>query len=420
MDTARIRRELRGSVRLLWTGERWLWGGAVAVLLGFGLWVGATGAALNYGVEFAGRSVSVVSWSPTTTVAFVTAFVLWVVAPAGIVTYLIDRSLRNVSGNVHTHYRVKHPFVLVAPVLLLFAIGAGAAVAVGDVPASLAGVLVAAGLLTLVRTTAYSYRVFSLSIPQLLHFSLFVSLAVTAGALLTGVATVGGRRALVTDTAAGVADLLGRPTIADAATGSTTAGPVTVPTLLGAGAALPAALAVGYVLVQSLVGLANRARSPDVPRSRLRTGQRYPEFARPTTEASAGDAPSRSTPDPPSDAPPSSGTADTATVSDNPDQSNETAVDEASDTLRHTKVFTTPDDDVDESPAVGDTATPASAGRAGNEETAVVGSADGDVPGGEGYCCSTCTETFGLETEFAYCPTCGTELEPQSGLSERE
>ena len=46
---------------------------------------------------------------------------------------------------------------------MLFAVGAGAAVALGDVPAALAGALVAVGMLTLVRTVAYSYRVFSLS-----------------------------------------------------------------------------------------------------------------------------------------------------------------------------------------------------------------------------------------------------------------
>jgi hypothetical protein len=437
MDTARIRRELGGSIRLLWAREQWLWGGLFATLAGFVLWVGATGAALNYGAEFAGQPLSVTAWSSTTTVVFATVLVLWVVAPAALVTYLVDSYVTNVSGNVQTHYRVDHPVTLVAPFPVLFAVGAGAAVALGDAPAALAGALVAVGLLTLVRTVAYSYRVFSLSVPLLVHLALFVSLAVTAIALLTGAAIVAGRRAFVEDAAAGVADLLGSGTVADVLVGTTTVGPVTVSTLLGLAAVLPVGLAVGYILFQSLAGVTNRVREPDVPRSQLRTGQRYPQFARPIAEQSTVESPSRST-----STSPSAGNGTTNSPGSSPDTTTDTAAvdsDSAStvgnaqndgavadtatseddgtdsadkDDVSHTKVFTAPDDG-DFDADVPDVEDASGATGGGNEETAVVGSTGGSSDDGNGYRCPTCAESFGSDTNFAYCPTCGTELQPE-------
>ena len=423
MDTARIRRELSGSIRLLWAGERWLWRGAVAVLAGFVLWVGATGAALSYGAEFAGRPLSVTGWSATTTVAFATVTVLWVVAPAALVAALVNRYVTNVSGNVHTQYRVEHPVALVAPFLSLFALGAAGAVALGDVPAALAAGLVAVGLLALVRTLAYSYRVFSFSTPLAVQFALFASLAVTAVSLLAGAATVAGRRAVVDDAAAGVADLLGSPTVADVLTGTTTAGPVTVSTLLGLAAVLPAGLATCYVLVQNAVGLVDRTRRPDVPRSQLRTGQRYPEFARPVAEQSGGTqtrpetdvsatnggtAPAADTtaaaddPDPAAAA--ESGPADADVPDDTDGGTDDSGADAGDDDVSHTKVFTAPDDGQFDADVPGVDDSPGGGG-----DTAVVGGADS----GDGYRCPTCGDSFTSDTNFAYCPTCGTELQAE-------
>jgi hypothetical protein len=431
MDTARIRRELSGSVRLLWARERWLWSGVVAVLAGFALWVGATGAALNYGAEFAGQPLSVTAWSSTTTVVFATVTVLWIVVPAALVTYLVNSYVTNVSGNVHTHYRVEHPVTLVVPVLVLFAVGAAGGVALGEVPTALAGALVAAGLLLLVRTLAYSYRVFSFSSPFVVWVGLFVSLAVTAVALLVGTATVAGRRAFVEDAAAGVSALLGSGTVADILTGTTTAGPVTVSTLLGLAAVLPAGFALSYILVQILVGLGNRFREPDVPRSQLRTGQRYPGFAHPIAEGSGrtptapdtaasatNGGPSQSSNDPSRTG--SSGpaaTADSDLSGDDADDADQLTADtgetdDGVDDVSHTKVFTAPDDGFDgDVPGVDDA--PAQS----DDETAVVGSADStdrnDDRGGDGYRCPTCADSFESDTNFAYCPTCGTELQPE-------
>jgi hypothetical protein len=425
MDTARIRRELGGSIRLLWAREQWLWGGVVAVLAGFALWVGATGAALNYGADFAGQPLSVSAWSTTTTVVFATVTVLWVVAPALLVTSLVDRYVTNVSGNVHTHYRVDHPVLLVVPFLLLVVAGVAGAVALGTVPTALAAALLAVGLLVLVRTLAYSYRVFSFSVPILVEAALVVSLAATAVALLVGAATLAGRRTFVENAADGVADLVGSPTVADVLTGTTTAGPVTVSTLLGLAAALPTGLAVVYILVQNAVGLVSRLREPDVPRSQLRTGQRYPDFARPIAEQSApatsSDPNAPTSPDSPGngasgsasqgDSSGTSATADTETAAaDGASDAGKSADvgEESTDDVSHTKVFTAPDDDEFDGAVPGVDDVPGTDG--GDEETAVVGNAGG---GADGYRCPTCDDHFGPDTDFAYCPTCGTELQSE-------
>ncbi|WP_340101123.1 hypothetical protein [Salinibaculum salinum] len=429
MDTARIRRELTDSIRLLWARERWLWSGVLAVLLGYVLWVGATGAALNYGAEFAGVDLSVTAWSSTTTAVFATVLVLWILVPAAVVTSLVDSRVTNVSGNVHTYYRVEHPVLLVAPMLALVAVGVGAAVAVGDVPAALAGALVAVGLLALIRTVAYSYRVFSFSAPLLVQLCLFVSLAVCSVALLTGAGIVAGRRGFVEAAAAGVGDLLGTGGIVAVVTGTTTVGPVTVSTLLGLTAALPVGFAVGYILLQSAVGLVSRARNPDVPRSQLRTGQRYPEFAHPISEQSSGGDSSRPTPDGETreDIDQRGNQRDDAAGSPDTDTAVPTATDTTNDTtddaddVSHTKVFTAPDEgDFDSDvPGVGDVASVDTAADSTQtaDETAVVGggteSRDGSSSDGDGYRCPTCAESFDTDTSFAYCPTCGTELQPE-------
>jgi hypothetical protein len=429
MDSARIRRELSGSIRLLWARERWLWSGLFAVLAGFAFWVGATGVAMNYGAEFAGQPLSVMAWSATTTAVFAVVTVLWVLVPAAVVTYLVTGYVTNVSGNVHTHYRVDHPFTFVAPFLGLFLAGAGGAVALGTVPAALAGALVAVGLLVLVRTLAYSYRVFSFSVPLVVQAALFASLAVTAVALLVSVATLAGRRAFVEAAATGIAGVVGSTTVADVLTGTTTAGPVTVPTLLGLAAVLPAVLALGYILVQNLVGFLNRSRKPDVPRSRLRTGQRYPDFARPVSQSpDGGAAPTPSsgtatanggTPSRP-DSSSASATAapadssETATADDTGSESAgkgseaESDCEDPADDVSHTRVFTAPDDggfDADV-PNLDD-------GDDAGDDTAVVGGAGGTPIDSNGYRCPTCADTFGSGTNFAYCPTCGTELQPE-------
>lgn len=424
MDTDRINRELFGSLRLLWTRELWLWGGTVAVLAGFAVWVGATGAALRFGADFAGVELSVTDWSSATTIALGIVTVLWLLAPALVVTYLVDTYVTNVSGNVQTYYRVQHPATLVAPFLLLFVLVGVAAVAIGEVPAALSTVLVVVSLLLLVRTVSYSYRVFSLSRPRLVELFLFVSLSVVAVTILTGIGNLAGRMELVEAAGRGAGDAVGSETVATAVTGTTSVGPVTVSTMLGLATAVPAGLALLYLFLQSFAGLVTRVREPDVPRSKLRTGQRYPAFVRPTAEKttrSSGNSTRSPTSTDGTGESTDSEAASTATASaddgpdDDVDDTADETDDEPEDETSHTKVFTAPDDGefdgdvpgVDEIPDTGGD-TSASGGVGG--ETVAPDASESD---GGGYRCPTCAETFEPDTDFAYCPTCGTELEPE-------
>ncbi len=445
MDFPRIRRELAGSLRLLWTAELWLYGGAVTVLAGFILWVGATGGALAYGADFAGIELSVIEWSSATTVVFGVVAVLWLLAPAALVSYLLSRRLTNVSGNVHTHYRVQHPSLLVAPFVVLYALGIAVAVGLDEVTPALAGALTVVGLLVLIRTIAYSYRVFSLSVPLLLYAGLFLSLILVAVTILVGAGLVAGRRPFVEAAAAGVGDLLGTGVIEDIVLGSRTVGPVTVPTLPALTAGLPVGIAVLYILVQSASGLVARLRKPDVPRSKLRTGQRYPAFAHPISGQSAGDTTTAGD----TTVSDGAGTADSgvdesavagavgnagaggeAVEASDSDASGDDAghETEADDAVSHTRVYTAPDDaDFDGTvPGVEDVpdATPADeSGGMGPDteltdeygETAVADESDETTSAddADGYRCPTCDTQFDPDTNFAYCPTCGTELQPE-------
>jgi len=241
--------------------------------------------------------------------------------------------------------------------------------------------------------------------------------------VLTGVGILAGREAFVAAAVDGVGDLLGVGSLAGSLLGPRTVGPVTVPTLPALTSALPAVAALGYVLVQSVFGAVARLREPDAARSNLRTGQRYPAFAHPGSRAT-GDTTSRSGStdsatrrdasggtDSPHDAASPSGSSGTTAAASDPGE--DTDEDETEETVSHTKVFTAPEDgDFDDAvPGVDDVS------GADDEETAVVGAGG---PGGEetavsegGYRCPTCADQFDSDTDFAYCPTCGTELETQ-------
>jgi len=386
---AHVRRELVASISLLWTDERWLWSGGVAALAGFALWVGVTGAALFYGGAVAGIDLSIAEPSRTGTIAFAAVVVLWTLAPAAVVTLLVDRALKNVSGNVHRHYRFRHPFLLLVPVLALYGLGIVGGVVLGSVPPVLAAGLAAVGLLVLVRTLVYSYRVFSFSAPLLVRTALFFSLAVVAAALLVGAGNAVGREAVVEATARDVAGRFGTALV-PVATGTTTVGGVTVSTLFGLAAVLPVGVALLYVLVQSLVGAVFRLWKPTVPRSSLRTGQRYPEFAQPIAEKTTGQSREtsmeRETSDKAPEEPPD-GSTEAVTVADGSvesrDDSDSTGTDDPSgedddvDDVSHTRVFTAPED----------------------------GEFDDD------HRCPDCAETFDPDADFAYCPSCGTKVE---------
>lgn len=391
MDTGTLRDELVASIRLPVGEERWLAGGAVAVLIAYGIWVGATAAALTFGVEFAGRSLTIEPWTTTTTAAFGVGVVAWVLVPAAVVTYGVSRALTNVSGNIARCYRFDHPSLLVLPPLALFGVVGGVGIVRGTVSTPLAAVLVVAGALLLVRTVAYSYRVFSLSVPELLTVFVFISALVVAVALLTGAAALAGQPALFGRALEGVEGLVGIDLTW--LNGSTTLGSVTLPTLQGLAAGVPAALSVLYLTVQTLTGVVFRLWAPDVPRSNLRTGQRYPRFARPTT--AGGAVPTGAQTDRPGDA---SGPAEPSSAGEGNEDDVESEVPARG--PGDTRLFTPPPDGGE----------PSGAGLGGPSgvtasQTAVVGE------GGNTIMCPACGERVSRDAEYTYCPACGTPLQ---------
>lgn len=431
MDTDRLRRELVSTLRLLVTGERRLFGGAIVGLLAYGLWVGTTGGALTYGADVADLSLTVDPWTGTTTAVLAVATVLWVVAPALLATYLLVGELTNVNGNIQQHYRVYYPSVLVLPFLAAAGLVVAVGVALGSFSGPLLGVLIALSFLVLVRTLVYSYRVFSFAVPRLAQAFAVVAFGVLAVTLLASSVTVAGRSELLTNLASGIDSLAGTTLVADLATGTTDVAGVAVPTLPGLAAGVPVGLAGVYLIVQILVGLVTRARGVTVPRSHLRTGQRYPEFARPTVDSDENPTTPRTTTTMSSqsatNASESTGQSDSGTASnDRASESEQPATADAAtgdtddedegvieeESVSHTKVFTPPDDggefdvDLPESGAGGDATRNDGGGTGIERETPVISE-------GSGYECPSCADTFPEDTEFAYCPTCGSELEPQ-------
>jgi len=432
MDTARIRREFGASLRLLATGERRLLAGAVALALGYAVWVGATGAALNFGLSLGDQPTSIAAWEATGTASLALLLGLWILVPAGAGTYLTSRALTNANGNIHQQYRVRHPFLLAAPFLIIVVAGLAGGVVLGTLPAALLAILGAVSLYALVRTVAASYRVFSLSRPLVTYAFLFVSLSATAVALPVSAATVTGRQAVVDAAAAGIGSRLGTSAVETVLTGSTTVTGVTVPLLLGTVVVLPAGLSVLYFAIQGVVGLVNRARSPEVRGAQLRTGQRHPDFAKPSYDGGASGATSQSgaksgssstdtaargsataTQSTGSATATSTSTSTTSAGSTTSNGGSEAAGAETSsadatddeDEVSHTKVFKPPSDDDFEMGSAdaaggGDSTDP---GGTASESTAVVSE--------DGYVCPSCNDRFGGDASFDYCPTCGSELE---------
>lgn len=413
MDIARIRSELVASVHLLVTGERRLLGGAVAVAVAYAVWLGASGVVLTSVLGLGSEPASAAAWEATGTGALALGVLLWVVLPAAAATYLVDRAVTNSSGNVHQQYRVTHPFLLVAPFLLLFAIGVGAGIAIGSMSAALLAALSVVGMFALVRTVPASYRMFSFSRPRFVEALLFVALAVDAVALLVSAATLTGRQQVVDAAASGLGGKFGTDVIETVLTDSVVVADLSVPTLLAVTASLPVALSLLYFVLQGGVAVVTRIRSPDVRRGDLRTGQRYPAFAQPTygqstaesstdeavaaneSVATDGSSPAGST---------STASADGSTPSSTEEPAPEDtpaevadAPEKADDDPEKTRVFKPPSADmfeVDETEASGEE------GASGEEEAT-------------GYVCPSCNDRYGPDASFNYCPTCGSELEAE-------
>ena len=281
------REELVSSVRLAVTDEARLFGGALFALVVYALWVGLSGAALSFGADALDISLSPQPWTGAKTGLAAVALVAWLLVPAAVGAGLLVGQLTNESGNIAQRYRYRHPAALLVPPTVLLVV---AAVTVTLTRPSWPVFVVAvfAALFLLVRTIAYGYRVFSLSAPWALGVATGLSLLALSVALLTGGATVAGRDGYLLAVTEGLAGRFGVDNAAWLVDGGVTAAGSTLPAAVAVAVAVPAGLSALYLLVQALAGVVNRLRKPDVPRSKLRTGQRYPDFARPTT-AGVGD-----------------------------------------------------------------------------------------------------------------------------------
>jgi putative Ca2+/H+ antiporter (TMEM165/GDT1 family) len=310
------REDLVSSFRLAGTEEARLFGGGVLALVVYALWVGLSGAALTFGADALEVGLSPEPWTGTKTGLAAVALVAWVVVPAALAAWLLVRQLTNESGNIAQRYRYRYPGVLLAPPAVLLLVALAATVALDGPPWPVFLVLVFAALFLLVRTVAYGYRVFSLSSPRALAAAAGLSFLALAVALLTGGAAVAQRRDYLVAVTEGFTGAVGVDAAAWVVTGSVTVAGATLPAPVAAAVAVPVGLSVLYLLVQTLAGVVNRIREPDVPRSELRTGQRYPDFARPTTSRTGGVSGSGSGGStPPTSSPPSAGSAGSASGS---------------------------------------------------------------------------------------------------------
>jgi len=276
MDTRDTRRELGRSVRLLADQERWLFLGLVAGAAGYLIWLAGTGVAVSQVAELAVGAYTVDPWSTEAAALAATFAVLWVLVPSAVAVRYVVGNLTNLRGNVEQCYRFDRPLVALVPPLVLLAAAAAVGAARGVVTWHVLALLAVANALLLVRTVAYGYRVYSFSVPRLLQGLVFAAAVVATTATVSRVASLGGQTALVEATAA-------RYGVGDVVFGEVTRAGLTAPLLPLVAVATPAALALAYVWIQLFASLVVRIRRPDVPRSAIRAGQRYPQIVQPGT-----------------------------------------------------------------------------------------------------------------------------------------
>ena len=453
MDADRLLRDVRTSVSLPAGPERRLVLGGLLAVGVYAVWIGLSGLVVVPVAGYAGYSVSG-PWTAGKTLLAAVVLALWALGPAWVGTRLLVDAMTNEEGYLRPHYRVAFPSTLVVPPLVVFGLVSVAGVALGEFPPPLVAALVAAGAFVLVRTLAYSYRVFSLSAPRAVRAFVFESGCLLALAVLVAATNVVGFGTLATDAAGTLDAALGTDAIGALVSGKRTVASVSVPTLPGLTAVFPVVLSAVYLTVQTLSGLAARARGVTAPRSAIRVDQRYPAFARPGTTSprriravSAGPNDQGTV----GEAPGSPTTGGSATGGSGP---NAAELGEASaGTVSNTRVFTPPADaDLDESlppaatqdaqdeedeetsdadralvedddtPYFGDSTVPdfwdEGPPTVGNDDAGVaddVGSTVAETgrqagPDGDGYACPACGEQFSGDTVFAFCPVCGTEL----------
>jgi hypothetical protein len=349
MAIGTVGEEIWKSVRLLWHRELWLPVGLPIAGGAYGVWLGVTGTAVTYLADRLAGPLTVSPWTSGTDFVVATLAILWILGPAAVVALIVRNRMTDVRGNLATPYRLRHPSLLLAPPVGLLTTGVLGLVWLGRVPPGLLVVLLAGSIWFVVRTVAYSYRVFALSIPGLGHVIAFLSAALWA----VGGVTLGARivrpEARVDALATELARQTGLEVVSTVPNGTAQFDGVVVPVLVLAVVGLPVLIGAGYVGLQVLAGLAMRLRKPSVKRPELRTGQRYPSFARPTASVSSGaqapgtttaETQSRTATDPPSPEPTADAQADEADVAT--DDETDLAGPEVH--VSHTRVYHPPDD----------------------------------------------------------------------------
>lgn len=394
MDTRDTRRELGRSARLLVDEERWLFVGLLVGAAGYLIWLAGTGVAVSQTATLAVGSYSVDPWSTEAAVLLVVFALLWVVVPSAAAVAFVARNLTNLRGNVEQHYRFDRPLIALVPPLVALAgavaLGAARGSATWDVLAAL-GV---ANTLLLVRTVAYGYRVYSFSVPRLLQALVFVAAAVATTATVTRLSSLAGQTALVEAAAA-------RYGVTDVAFGTVTRAGVSAPLLPLAAVATPGVLALAYVWVQLFASLVVRIRRPDVPRSEIRAGQRYPQVVQPGTSDRFAMGIASPTGDDGADEGDQSGSGaddagtagagrgSTGAAGGDSTAGGGTSADASADNVGQTRVYTPPED--------ADEVSPGSAASSGGAQ--------------KNEFCPICGETYAADAGHTNCPNCNAVLE---------
>jgi len=380
--------------------EWWLVAGGLAGYVTYGVWVIGTGLALDaVAPGLATTSLTTVGTTPVTGLIVVAA-VAWLLAPAVVAAWLLDRQFSNVNGNLVSQYRIDHPGVLPAPSGVLMLVATVLALVLGPRLPVLA-VMAIAGVHLLVRTVAFGRRVYSFS-PQ----PLFTVMAAGSGLALAAAWLVHAPQlpGSVGERVAGA----GVVTVVE--TGLSVAG-VGSGTALGGLVSVPALFSGLYLAVQTVVARRVRARAP-LANPVKRAEQRYPimppvgDSSRPGPPSTNGA--SAATGDSDDDTSEASETTDdepdetVATTEDEPDEPVATTDDDSS----HTQVFTA-DEPIPEGEE--SMATVTDDGGADGEEdgwiddTAIFSPDGASSPDDE---CGECGEEIPRDS-VTFCPNCG-------------
>lgn len=378
MDT--VGDEVWKSVRLAWREELWLPAGVPVAAVAYALWIGLTGAAVSTLAGAVAGGFSLAPWTGLTDLVAVALALLWVLGPAALATLLVRDRVTNVRGNLATGYRLRHPLLLFLPPAVVLAVGLLALSETGEASTPVLAILVVGAVWLLIRTIAYAYRVFALAVPIVGHGITFLTAVLAAVAALVLGAGALGRDDLVREAAAGLAARTGVDGVATLGSGSVALLDVPVPAAVAAAVVVPVGLSAAYVAVQLVASALARLLRPTVRRPQLRTGQRYPAFARPTTNVSPSNADAGSTG--------GDATDDAAAADDGGAEPAEDDEDDDSDSSKvvtdvsHTRVYTPPDDAEPIDPAT--------------------------VAGG--VTCPACGATLEEPPRDGTCPECGADL----------